>query len=144
MAGKILPYEGIWTREEVAADKNNLYLFGENEEDILGTYVPSTTQAVIRALPNSVGVITKHDRKLSTSSFFSDSEVGSYAVYIDDLRLALEIYLGRGHNIFVPMKDGQILLGTGKAKMPEKAPKCYRLLCEMIEKLFDKYGEKHE
>ena len=144
MVGKILPYEGIWTRKEVAVDSNNFYLFGENEEDHLGTYVPSTTQAVIRNLPNSIGVLTKHDRKLSANSFLSDNEAGIYAIYIDDLRLTLEICLSRGHNIFVPMKDGQILLGTGKAKMLEKAPKCYRLLCEMIEKLFDKYGDKNE
>ena len=144
MAGKILPYEGIWTRAEVAADLNNFYLFGENEEDYLGTYVPSITQAVIRNLPNSVGVITKHDRKLSANSFLKDSEADSYAIYIDNLRLALKIYLSRGHNIFVPMKDGQVLLGTGKAKMPEKAPKCYKLLCEMIKELFDEFGNKNE
>lgn len=140
MAGKMLPYEGIWTRAEVEADSENIYVFGDNAADSFSGYVPSTTQAVIRGLPNAFGILTKHDRKLSQESFISDEDFELYTFYLHNAIFILKNKLKAGKNVYVPMKDGQILLGTGKAKMPEKAPMCFELLCETFKELFNEFG----
>ncbi len=144
MAGKILPYEGIWTREEVAADKDNLYVYGDNTVDRISGYVPKTTQAVIRGLPNAISLITKKDRYLNSNSFFTDDDFDEYCSYLHDRFLVLETCLKCGKNIYVPVKDGQVLIGTGKADLPNKAPKCYLELCKKFNFLFRYYGEKYE
>ena len=141
MAGKILPYEGIWTRSEVELDQNNIYIFGDNTLDSFDGYVPSTTQAVIRGLPNAFGIITKHDRRLNKGSFLSDESLPSYIEYLDTIFSILDKKLKtENKNVFVPMKDGQILIGAGKAQLPIKAPKCYQELCKRFDILFSKYG----
>lgn len=54
---------GFWTREEVAKQIDKVFLFGDNTNDRLNTkYIPSSTQAVIRGLPNAIGIDTKKDR----------------------------------------------------------------------------------
>lgn len=56
-------YHGSWTRDEVMKDQSHTYLFGDNTEDRLIThYVPHYTQAVIRGLPNAIGIDTKKNR----------------------------------------------------------------------------------
>jgi len=144
MIGKILPYEGIWTRAEVEADPENIYVFGDNLADAETGYVPSVTQAVIRGLPNAFGIITKIDRKLSQESFLNDRNFGQYRFYLYNILFSLRNKLKAGKNVYVPMKDGQILLGTGKAQMPEKAPMCFELLCKTFNELFDEFGDKNE
>ena len=142
MTGKILPYEGFWTRAEVEANPKCLYVFGDNLEDKESGYVPSTTQAVIRGLKNAFSIITKMDRKLSPNSFISDSYYLEYSSYLQDRCASLHSYLEWGYTVYVPMKDGELLLGTGKAQMPERAPLCYQMLCKWFKKLFDEFGDK--
>ena len=61
---KVEEYNGFWTREEVAKQTDKVFLFGDNTNDRLNTkYIPSSTQAVIRELPNAIGIDTKKDRK---------------------------------------------------------------------------------
>jgi len=56
-------YKGFWTRDEVAKQTDKVFLFGDNTNDRVNTkYVPSSTQAVIRGLPNAIGIDTKKDR----------------------------------------------------------------------------------
>ena len=126
------------------ANPKCLYVFGDNLEDKESGYVPSTTQAVIRGLKNAFSIVTKMDRKLSQDSFISDSYYLEYSSYLQDRCATLHSYLERGYNVYVPMKDGQVLLGTGKAKMPEKAPMCFKLLCETFKELFDEFGDKNK
>ena len=59
-------YNGYWTRDLVNKDKDRVYLFGDNTDDRVNThYVPSSTQAVIRGLPNAIGIDTKKNRGTS-------------------------------------------------------------------------------
>lgn len=85
---KVEIYEGNWSREEVEQSTDKVFLFGDNTDDRLNThYVPSSTQAVIRGLPNAVGIDTKRDRgtreafaELDTKNTkFSTSESNKYA-----------------------------------------------------------------
>ena len=50
-----------YERDRVAADACAVYLFGENYAQQGTDYVPSGTQAVIRGLPNAIGIPTKND-----------------------------------------------------------------------------------
>ena len=62
---KVELYQGKWTRQEVEAQKDKVFLFGDNTNDRLQThYIPKTTQAVIRDLPNAIGIDTKRNRGL--------------------------------------------------------------------------------
>lgn len=64
-----------WTREYVASQQDKVFLFGDNTYDRTKShYVPSMTQAVIRGLPNAIGIDTKKNRyeryiKLKTISY---------------------------------------------------------------------------
>ena len=56
-------YKGYWTREQVAHQQDKVFLFGDNTYDRTKThYIPSMTQAVIRGLPNAIGIDTKKNR----------------------------------------------------------------------------------
>lgn len=60
---KVEIYKGYWTRAEVEQATDKVFLFGDNTNDRLNThYIPSTTQAVIRGLPNVIGIDTKKNR----------------------------------------------------------------------------------
>ena len=53
-------YSGKWTRKQVSEQQDKVFLFGDNTDDRLNTkYVPRSTQAVIRGLPNAIGIDTK-------------------------------------------------------------------------------------
>jgi hypothetical protein len=58
----------------VEAHPDKIFLFGDNFADRKTGYVPSSTQAVIRGLPNALGIATKFDRFTNPSSYFTDSE----------------------------------------------------------------------
>lgn len=56
-------YKGFWTREQVTHQQDKVYLFGDNTHGRTKThYIPSMTQAVIRGLPNAIGIDTKKNR----------------------------------------------------------------------------------
>jgi len=127
-------HQGFWTRDQVARDEESVYVFGDNSEDAVDLYVPKSTQACIRGLPNSVGVITKVDRGWRKNSFFSDP------LFFDIFQILLEvsiqrikIYMDEGKTITFP-SDG---IGTGKAMLKEKAPLCWEYLCKRLKEEFN-------
>ena len=61
--GSVIKVDEFWDRATVAADTEYTYLFGDNTNDRLRTkYIPSETQAVIRGLPNAIGIDTRYSR----------------------------------------------------------------------------------
>lgn len=77
-------HQGFWTRDEVAKDVDSVYVFGDNCKDALGTFVPTTTQACIRFLPNAIGLSTKKDRYWTSQSFFSDSDIEQFKCVVEE------------------------------------------------------------
>ena len=73
---KVEIYKGFWTREEVAKQTDKVFLFGDNFEDAESGYVPSSTQAVIRGLPNAIGISTKNDRGTNEGNIKTPSARG--------------------------------------------------------------------
>lgn len=121
----------VWfTRESVEADPDTIYLFGDNIKDAQRGFVPAWTQAQIRGLPNAIGIPTKKNRGTSKESYFYDEDFECFKTLLDE---ALELALASGKSIAIPTKG----IGTGKAMLKEKAPKCFAYLEERIDWLMD-------
>ena len=139
-------FNGFWTRAQVAKQTDKVFLFGDNTEDRLYTkYVPSSTQAVIRGLPNAIGIDTKRNRRteqpsygdggpgfgkvlISNGSYFTDEDFEEFKEQVD---LAIQQAKNSGKTIVIP-GDG---IGTGKAMLKEKAPKLFEYLQQELNKL---------
>lgn len=77
-------HKGFWTRDQVARDVDSIYVFGDNSEDAISCYVPSSTQACIRSLPNSIGITTKKNRGWDDSSFFNDRDLDEFKCIVEE------------------------------------------------------------
>lgn len=127
--GRTEVWKGFWTREQAAAQRDKVFLFGDNTDDRVNTkYVPSATQAVIRGLPNAIGIDTKKDRGKEESSYFTDADFPQFKQQVDE---AIQEAKDSGKNIVIP-GDG---IGTGKAQLKERAPKLFEYLQEQLDKL---------
>jgi len=126
-------HKGFWTRDQVARDTESVYVFGDNSEDAVSGYVPSTTQACVRMLPNVIGIITKVDRKWNKHSFFSDDYVEIYKILLEVAIQLIHIQIEKGKTIVFPEQG----LGTGKAMLKEKAPACWDYLCKRLKEEFN-------
>ena len=124
-------YKGYWTRDEVQAQPNKVFLFGDNTKDRLITkHIPMTTQAVIRGLKNSIGIDTKKNRYKNPDSYFSDDDFETFKIQVD---AAIKQAIDSGKIIVLP-EDG---IGTGKAMLETKAPKLFKYLMQQMFKLID-------
>ena len=122
-------YKGNWTREDVAKQTDKIFLFGDNTNDRLNThYVPSSTQAVIRGLPNAIGIDTKKNRGTSKNSYFTDADFEEFKKQVDE---AIQYAIETGKTIVIP-ENG---IGTGKAMLEQKAPKLFAYLQNKLKEL---------
>ena len=122
-------FEGFWTREEVKNQEDKIFLFGDNTNDRVNTkYVPSSTQAVIRGLPNALGIDTKKNRGTSKDSYFTDADFNEFKQHVDT---QIQQAKNSGKTIVIPA-DG---IGTGKAMLQQKAPKLFEYLEQELNKL---------
>ena len=130
---KVEIYKGFWTREQVVHQQDKVFLFGDNTYDRTKThYIPSMTQAVIRGLPNAIGIDTKKNRWKSADSYFSDEDFEMFKAQVD---AAIAQAKASGKIIVIPA-DG---IGTGKAVLQEKAPRCFEYLQSELQKLYNEY-----
>ena len=121
-------WKGFWTRKDVENNPDKVFLFGDNFEDAETGYVPSSTQAVIRGLPNAIGISTKNDRGTKESSYLTDADFNTFKQRVDEqIQKAKE----SGKTIVLP-EDG---IGTGKAQLKERAPKLFEYLQQELDKL---------
>ena len=119
---KVEQHQGYWTRDEVARQQDKVFLFGDNTEDrTITKHVPTSTQAVIRGLPNAIGIDTKKNRGTSESSYFTDTDFEQFRAQVD---AAINQALSSGKTIVIPA-DG---IGTGKAELATRAPKLFQYL----------------
>jgi hypothetical protein len=122
-------FKGFWTRDQVKKQQDKVFLFGDNTDDRLNSlYIPSSTQAVIRGLPNAIGIDTKKDRGTEDSSYFTDEDFDTFKQQTDE---AIQQAKASGKIIVLPA-DG---IGTGKAILKDKAPKLFNYLQQELNKL---------
>jgi hypothetical protein len=126
---KVKIFKGFWTREEVSKETDKIFLFGDNTNDRVKTkHIPTSTQAIIRGLPNALGIDTKKDRGTSNNSYFSNNDFDIFKTHVDE---QIQFALDSGLTIVIP-EDG---IGTGKAQLNEKAPKLAEYLNSKLEDL---------
>lgn len=113
-------------RQDLRANPSVLYLFGDNEKRVgFGGQA-----AEMRDEPNAVGVCTKASPG-GYGEFWSDANFESNAAIIEaDLATAFD-QVKAGAIVVIPL-DG---LGTGLARLKEKAPKTFEYLSECLEQL---------
>lgn len=110
---------------DLKANPNKIYVFGDNviEKGKGG-------QAIIRDEENAFGIPTKVLPDTTPNSYFSDNK---YEANISQINRAIEKIKNDGRTIVFP-KDG---LGTGLAKLKEKAPQTYAYLKQ---RLLEEFG----
>lgn len=122
-------FKGFWNRQQVASQQDKVFLFGDNTNDrTITKYIPSETQAVIRGLPNAIGIDTKKGRGWNPSDFFTNDDFNIFKNQVDE---AIQKAKDSRKIIVIPA-DG---IGTGKAMLKEKAPKLFEYLQQELNKL---------
>jgi len=119
---KYIPH---YTRHAVAFDKNTTYVFNDNKADADTNYSPRSTQAVIRGLPNAIGICTKKNRFTRSSSYLSNADFEWFKHHVDSV---LE-KLNQHEKVCLPT----LYLGTGNAELDTRAPVLFAYLKESID-----------
>lgn len=119
----------IITRELVKKNPNSLFIFGDNCRR-KGT----GGQAVIRGMQNVAGIATKIEPNMNDNAFFSDSnyQFATNVIFTDIENIKIRLSSGEYTTVVFPL-DG---LGTGLAKLEDKAPKVNQYLHQ---KLYDDF-----
>ena len=104
----------FWTREEVSKDTNHVYLFGDNIKDASDTkaFIPKSTQAVIRGLPNAIGIPTKKTRGTGADAYFYDNNVD-----FEIFKALVDKAIDKAKASKKPIKISAYGIGTGAAEV---------------------------
>lgn len=122
----------LFDRARVSADPDTLYVFGDNLERR-----GQGGQAVIRGLPNAVGVPTKRRPSMDEDAFFADADLREVQPLIDAAFARLHRHLAHGGTIAWPA-DG---VGTGRARLTERAPTIARYIALRVRALLAASGQ---
>ena len=120
-----------FTPKLVRENRNIYFVFGDN-------LIKSGKggQAIIRDFKNTIGVPTKKYPSNNKRSFMTDDEFKSNKKEIDIAFDKIRDKIKEGYFIALPVNG----LGTGLAKLEEKAPKTNEYLLKRLEKLKKEYG----
>ncbi|AQN68275.1 hypothetical protein [Saudi moumouvirus] len=121
---KILIFNGFWTEKDVLNFPRGLFVYGDND-----AHFGKGGQAIIRDLKNTIGLPTKKYPTNDNNSFYTDNE---YEQNVEKINKAIQNIINKSkyYDYLILPKDG---FGTGLSKLPEKAPKTFKYLCEQIE-----------
>lgn len=115
-----------YTRSEIQANRQNLYVFGDNlaraggAPDANGWCNPRAGQAAAcRNEPNAVGIPTKKAPSMSEGAFFSDSDLDAVRPIIQAEFVRLADHLRAGGTVVLPSAG----IGTDRARLAERAPR---------------------
>lgn len=116
------------TREYVQANRDKLFLFGDNlEQRGFGGQA-----AAMRGEPNAIGVPTKKSPSYADRAFFSDREFEQNKAAIDqafgEISKATTAAVGV---VVIPVQG----LGTGRAQLARRAPRTFAYLQQRLAEL---------
>lgn len=121
-------FEGYWTVDDIRNNKNSLFIYGDND-----IHVGTKGQAVIRNEFNTAGIPTKKTPASYSFAYYNDDDYerncANITKAIADIKKKIAIHK---YEYLILPEDG---LGTGLAKLPEKAPKTYEFLGKSINQL---------
>lgn len=120
--------DSIITRDKLKNNPDVLYLFGDNIER--KGYGGQAKE--MRGEPNAIGIVTKRYPSNKESSFFTDDlDYDSFREILrsDYLNVINYILINKPRAVVVPP------IGVGLADLPNRAPKCYEYLQEMLDNI---------
>lgn len=124
---KVEIFKGNWTENQVKENPDKIFIFGDNIQR-----TGKGGQAIIRDNDNAFGIATKKLPNTNKEAYFSDNELEENKKVIDvDIQNILDSAEGR--TIVFPQNG----LGTGLAKLKEKAPKTFEYLNQRLKEEFD-------
>ena len=125
---KIEIFKGNWTLDDVENNLDKIFVFGDNNARI-----GKGGQAIIRNLPNTIGIRTKKGPSKKPAAFYKDSEfeLNSKNILEDILEIKKEALDGST----IVFSDGGY--GTGLASLKKKAPKTFEYLCLQLKEHFN-------
>ena len=121
------------TEQDCLNNPNSLYIFGDN-----ALRKGKAGQAQIRDCENSFGIITKRYPSNYDESFLTDCMRDALIVK-NDLNNLEKILESKQYDTLVIPEDG---LGTGLAKLPEKAPTIFGYLVARLDEIIEKFKDK--
>lgn len=116
---------GFITREYVRANRDKLFLFGDN----LDRKGYGGQAAAMRGEPNAIGIPTKKSPNNSASVFFSDNEFEQNKAAIDAAFAEIARSVTDSIRGIVIPSDG---LGTGRAQLDSRAPRTFGYLQQKL------------
>ena len=121
-------FNGNWTLEDIKSNPKKIFVFGDNN-----LRYGKGGQAIIRDLPNTIGLRTKKATNNQLSSFYSDSDLEENKKNIIEDILTIKDLQLKG-NVIVFSNGGY---GTGLSKLKEHAPKTFEYLCDCLKSFFN-------
>lgn len=131
-SGRIIQFK-IIEKELCELNENMFFIFGDN---LVGK--GTAGQACIRYCENSIGIPTKRLPTMDEKGFFTDTK--EECLKVKESLDIIEKLLKEGKLIGFPV-DG---IGTGLAKMEEKAPKTFKYMTNRLNKMLEKYELKKD
>ena len=125
----------MFTEEIVKANPNKLFVFGDNM-----LRYGKGGQAVIRDLPNTIGIVTKREPRTGKGAYFSDAKDEMDTLLQDIRKLWLISRCNTFTHIVFPTKG----IGTGRARMKSKSPILYKMMKNKLETYFNYTFEDSE
>ena len=104
-----------------------LYVFGDNDQRV----GKGGLAAECRGEPNAVGVRTKKTPSMDPTAFFTDNEFEENCAKISDDLEEVFMRLTEGRIVVFPAEP----LGSGLARLKDKAPRTYDFLKGVVEEL---------
>jgi hypothetical protein len=129
----MIPFNKFYSEKLLRDDPDGLYIFGDNLER-----VGKGGQAVIRDMPNALGIASKKEPLNLHRSFFRDADLQDFKAEISRVHSIIRDALYAGRNVYWP-SDG---IGTGLSNLPKTSPACYEYLCRYSRGLFERRGPK--
>lgn len=130
---KIKIHKGNWKKDYVNKNLDQIFVFGDNNARI-----GKGGQAIIRDLPNSMGIRTKKGPSNKNAAFYKDSEYAKNCENILEDILDIKEEALKGSTIV--FSGGGY--GTGLASLKQKAPKTFEYLCQAMKDHFNFDNEK--
>lgn len=118
-----LKYEKSISRQMLRDNPKDLFVFGDNwlERGYGGQ------AAAMRGEPNAIGIPTKIAPHNGEGAFFKDEHLRAVKPIIEAKFAKLARHLKQGGTVVWPADD----IGTGRAKLKEKAPAIWGLIQEL-------------
>ena len=118
----------MFTEEIVKANPNKLFVFGDNM-----LRYGNGGQAIIRDLPNTLGIVTKREPRTGKGAYFSDAD-DEMDIMLQDIR---KLWLISRCNVFTHIVFPSKGIGTGMAHMKSKSPMLYKMMKNKLETYFN-------